>query len=343
MELSPAVTAGAVISGAYFGDKSSPLSDTANLAAAVAGADLYQHLREVLWTSIPALAITLLIFFFMGAPGDFDATEKLESIRRTFDVSLVHFLPLVVVIVLAALRFPPFTTIMMGALAGAVLAVVTAPERVIAFAADPDLATPLALLKGAWLALASGYTSTTGYEAIDMLASRGGMERMLDTIWLIIVALAFGGVVEKAGAIERLIAPVLAAVEVERRPRGRDRRLDGRHQRRDRRPVHRHRAARPDVQGRLPEARSRAGGAVAVARRFGDGDLGADSLEQLRRLHGRHARRGDGGVRTLHLLQLPESVDFGRDGVPRHPHAEGTVARVESQVLTFEFQSRIAV
>jgi NhaC family Na+:H+ antiporter len=213
MGLSPAVTAGAVISGAYFGDKSSPLSDTANLAAAVGGAELYQHLREVLWTSVPALAITLTIFFFMGSPGDFDATEKLESIRTTFDVSLVHFLPLLVVIVLAALRFPPFTTIMMGALAGAVLAVVTAPERVIAFAADPDLATPLALLKGAWLALASGYTSTTGYEAIDMLASRGGMERMLDTIWLIIVALAFGGVVEKSGVIERLIAPVLAAVK----------------------------------------------------------------------------------------------------------------------------------
>jgi NhaC family Na+:H+ antiporter len=213
MGLSPAVTAGAVISGAYFGDKSSPLSDTANLAAAVAGAGLYQHLREVLWTSVPALAITLLIFFFMGAPGDFDATEKMDSIRKTFDVSLVHFLPLVVVIVLAALRLPPFTTIMMGALAGALLAVVTAPDRVIAFAADPDLATPLALLKGAWLALASGYTSTTGYEAIDQLASRGGMERMLDTIWLIIVALAFGGVVEKAGVIERLISPVLAAVK----------------------------------------------------------------------------------------------------------------------------------
>jgi Na+:H+ antiporter, NhaC family len=213
MELSPAVTAGAVISGAYFGDKSSPLSDTANLAAAVGGAELYQHLREVLWTSIPAFAITLSIFFFMGSPGDFDATEKLDSIRKTFDVSLVHFLPLVVVVALAALRFPPFTTIMVGALAGAVLAVVTSPDRVIAFAADPDLSAPLALLKGAWLALASGYTSTTGYEAIDMLASRGGMERMLATIWLIIAALAFGGVVEKAGVIERLIAPVLAAVK----------------------------------------------------------------------------------------------------------------------------------
>jgi NhaC family Na+:H+ antiporter len=213
MELSPAVTAGAVISGAYFGDKSSPLSDTANLAAAVAGADLYQHIKETLWTSVPALLITLAILFFMGEPGDFDASEKMENIRSTFDVSLVHFLPLVVVIALAIMKVPPFTTIMMGALAGALLAVATAPDRVIAFAAAPDLSTPLALLKGAWLALASGYSSTTGYESIDMLASRGGMERMLDTIWLIIVALAFGGVVEKSGAIDRLIAPVLAAAK----------------------------------------------------------------------------------------------------------------------------------
>jgi NhaC family Na+:H+ antiporter len=213
MELSPAVTAGAVISGAYFGDKSSPLSDTANLAAAVAGADLYQHIKETLWTSVPALLITLAILFFMGEPGDFDASEKMENIRSTFDVSLVHFLPLVVVIALAIMKVPPFTTIMMGALAGALLAVATAPERVIAFAAAPDLSTPLALLKGAWLALASGYSSTTGYESIDMLASRGGMERMLDTIWLIIVALAFGGVVEKSGAIDRLIAPVLSAAK----------------------------------------------------------------------------------------------------------------------------------
>jgi Na+:H+ antiporter, NhaC family len=106
-----------------------------------------------------------------------------------------------------------FILFAVGALEGALLAVFTAPERVIAFAADPDLATPLALLKGAWLALANGYTSTTVYEAIDLLASRGGMERMLDTIWLIIVALAFGGVVEKAGVIERLIAPLLARVK----------------------------------------------------------------------------------------------------------------------------------
>jgi NhaC family Na+:H+ antiporter len=213
MELSPAITAGAIISGAYFGDKSSPLSDTANLAAVTAGADLYRHIRETLWTSVPCLAVTLALLWWLGTPGDFDASAKMGNIQETFGVSPVAFLPLVVVIVFAWLKFAPFLTIMFGALAGALLAVLTAPARVIAFAAAPDLAAPLALLKGAWLAIASGYTSTTGYAAIDQLASRGGMESMLDTIWLIIAALAFGGVVEKAGVIERLVTPVLAAVK----------------------------------------------------------------------------------------------------------------------------------
>lgn len=213
MELSPAIAAGAVISGAYFGDKSSPLSDTANLAAAVAGADLYQHLRETLWTSVPTLAGAVALFWFLGEPGDADVSAKARAIEEAFGVSPVHFLPFVVVFALAWLKVPPFKTIMLGALAGALLGVVMAPERVIAFAAAPDLPAPLALLKGAWLALASGYVSTTGYPAIDQLASRGGMESMLSTVWLIIVALGFGGVVEKAGAVERLAAPVLSVVK----------------------------------------------------------------------------------------------------------------------------------
>ncbi|MCG6908191.1 MAG: Na+/H+ antiporter NhaC [Desulfobacteraceae bacterium] len=213
MELSPAITAGAVISGAYFGDKSSPLSDTANLAAAVAGADLYQHLRETLWTSVPTLAAAVALFWFLGEPGDADVSAKARAINEAFGVSPVHFLPFLVVFALAWLKVPPFKTIMIGALAGALLGVVMAPERVIAFAAAPHLPAPLALLKGAWQALASGYVSTTGYAAIDQLASRGGMDSMLSTVWLIIVALGFGGVVEKAGAVERLAAPLLAVVK----------------------------------------------------------------------------------------------------------------------------------
>jgi NhaC family Na+:H+ antiporter len=210
MGLNPAIAAGAIISGAYFGDTCSPLSDSANLAAAASGVDLYQHLRETLLTSSLAIAISMTIFFMLGQPGDFDATAKIDGIRSAFNISLWLFLPLVVVVVLAAFKFPPFTAIFIGALAGGVLAAVMAPERVVAYAAAGEgMPRAVALLKGVWLALASGYKSSTGIPSLDMLASRGGMDSMLNTIWLIITALAFGGVVEKAGVLERLITPII--------------------------------------------------------------------------------------------------------------------------------------
>ena len=209
MGLDPAITAGAVISGAYFGDKSSPLSDTANLACAAAGSNLYDHVRESLWTSVPSLIIALGLFWSFGSAGDFDASSVMARIEAAFHPSLVHFLPLALVLVLALLRWPPFVTIFLGALAGGLLAVVIAPERVTALA-GPD--TPgLALLKGVWSALATGNTSHTGEAAVDQLLSRGGMESMLGTVWLILVALAFGGIIEKAGVLERLVGPLIAA------------------------------------------------------------------------------------------------------------------------------------
>ena len=214
MGLDPAITAAAVISGAYFGDTTSPLSDSANLAAATAGVDLYEHVRETALTSAVALVIALGVFWLFGRPGDFDASDKMAAIESSFHISPVLFLPLILVVVLALFKFPPFTTIFLGALAGGVLAVFVAPERVTAFAGAGD-GTPtwLALLKGVWLALASGYKSSTGYPAIDQLVSRGGMASMLNTIWLIIAALAFGGVVEKAGVLDRLITPIIDAAK----------------------------------------------------------------------------------------------------------------------------------
>lgn len=189
MGLDPAIAAAAVISGSYFGDTASPLSDSANLAAAAAGVDLYQHVREMAVTSSIALSIALAVFWTFGSPGDFDASEKLTDISRAFHISPLLFLPLIVVIILAFLKFPPFTTIFIGALVGGFLAVLLAPERVIAFAGAEE-GTPrlLALIKGVWLALAEGYKSATGSEAVDQLVSRGGMASMLNTIWLIIMA-----------------------------------------------------------------------------------------------------------------------------------------------------------
>ena len=210
MGLAPAIAAGAVISGAYFGDKSSPLSDSANLAAAAAGVGLYEHIRETLLTSVVALAIALGVFWMLGRPGDFDATEKIAAIQGAFQISPMLFLPLVVVVVLAAFKIPPFTAIFIGALSGGLLPVFMEPARIIAFA-DPggELPSWLAVLKGVWLALASGYKASTGTPAIDVLVTRGGMDSMLNTIWLVITALAFGGVVEKAGVLDRLITPII--------------------------------------------------------------------------------------------------------------------------------------
>jgi Na+:H+ antiporter, NhaC family len=212
MGLDPAITAGAIISGAYFGDTTSPLSDSANLAAGVGGANLYDHIREVLPISIGALAISLGVFWLLGSPGSFDATDKMRAISGSFHISLVLFVPLVVVVVMALLKIPPFTTIFTGALLGGLLAVIVAPERVLAFA-DPAHGVPtwLGLLKGVWQALGSGYVSTTGQPALDQLATRGGMSSMLTTIWLVIAAFAFGGVAEKTGVLERLISPIVAA------------------------------------------------------------------------------------------------------------------------------------
>ena len=88
MGLNPAIAAGAIISGAYFGDTCSPLSDSANLAAAASGVDLYPHLRETLLTSSVAIAISMAIFFMLGQPGDFDATAKIAGIKGAFHISL---------------------------------------------------------------------------------------------------------------------------------------------------------------------------------------------------------------------------------------------------------------
>jgi NhaC family Na+:H+ antiporter len=209
MGLSPAITAGAVISGAYFGDKASPLSDTVNLATAAAGSDLFRHIRETLWTSVPALVIALGLFALLGERGDFDAAATLGGIDQHFHVSLWSFLPLVFVLALAMLRFPPFATIFLGAMVGGVLAVLTNPHAVIGLANDPSLPRPIALLKGVWSALATGYKVDTGEPAIDTLLSRGGMASMLTTVWLIITALAFGSVVEHAGLLARLVDPIV--------------------------------------------------------------------------------------------------------------------------------------
>ncbi|MDX5410028.1 MAG: Na+/H+ antiporter NhaC [Thauera sp.] len=214
LDMSPAITAGAVISGAYFGDKMSPLSDTTNLAPAAAGGELFAHVRHMTWTTLPSLAIALIGFAVLGfgaqagtAAVGFD--DLSGELGRQFALGPHLLIPLLVVFGLAMRRFPAFPTIFIGALLGAVFAVIFQPDLVVKLAGNEELSRPMALLSGAWIALFDGYKGASGNAAVDDLINRGGMSSMLNTVWLIVCAMCFGAVMEKVGLLERLIRSVL--------------------------------------------------------------------------------------------------------------------------------------
>src|SRR5947207_15791297 len=150
-----------------------------------------------MWTSISALLLSLIGFALLGQPGEFEATAMRSGVAQHFVITPWTLLPLALVFGLAILRFPPFVTIFAGALLGGVLAVLFNANQVIAFAKDASLPAPLALIKGIWSALATGYVSSTGQVEIDRLLSRGGMELLIKSVWLILTEYSFGTVLER--------------------------------------------------------------------------------------------------------------------------------------------------
>ena len=216
--LSPAIAAGAIISGAYFGDKMSPLSDTTNLAPAVASTDLFTHIRHMAWTTGPSMTIALILFAIVGFGTDVQSGgEALDRLRTAlegeFTISPWALVPLVVVFFMAYRKVPPLPTILFGALLGGVVAAVLQPDVVLRFVDSPGLPPVIAMVKGVWIALANGFVSSTGVPEVDDLLSRGGMSSMLVTIWLILTAMSFGAVLEHAGMLNRLIQSALKAAK----------------------------------------------------------------------------------------------------------------------------------
>jgi NhaC family Na+:H+ antiporter len=218
--LNAAIAAGAVVSGSYFGDKMSPLSETTNLAPAVAGTDLYKHIRAMMATTIPSILIALAIYLFIGLratpEGAIPEGAGLSAIEETFHIGIIPILPLLVVVLLAVRRVTPTLAIMAGAVTGGLVAVIVQPDLVRAFVGDPELSTPLTMLKGVWDSMATGFTADTGIEELDDLVSGGGMESMLNTVWLIITALAFGGLMNHCGFLAKLIEPLRRRARSER-------------------------------------------------------------------------------------------------------------------------------
>ncbi|WOX05011.1 Na+/H+ antiporter NhaC [Microbulbifer pacificus] len=214
--LDPAITAGAVISGAYFGDKMSPLSDTTNVAAAVTSNDLFLHIRHMLWTTIPAFTLAVVTFAIIGLSADTgqasaeDIQQLLGALQEEFSISIVSLLPLALLLFMAWRKIPAYPTLIIGALVGCLIAMIFEPNATRQLAGGEG---PLSLLKGAWHSLFDGYKSSSSNEAVASLLSKGGMSSMLNTIWLIISAMAFGGVMERAGFLERIVNWALSGVK----------------------------------------------------------------------------------------------------------------------------------
>ncbi|ANK38993.1 MULTISPECIES: Na+/H+ antiporter NhaC [Staphylococcus] len=199
MGISPGMVAGAVICGSYFGDKMSPLSDTTNLASGLSGVNLFEHIQHMFFTTIPALVISLVAFFFIGIRfGDknFD-TKNIDEILTTMQDSFVItpwllIVPLAV-IALVVVKVPAIPAICVGIILGFFAQLFIQGDSIV------DGLT----------ALQTGYTIESGNELVDELFNRGGLESMFYTISLTLVAMTFGGVLEYSGMLTALISVIL--------------------------------------------------------------------------------------------------------------------------------------
>lgn len=216
MGLSPEITAGAIISGAYFGDKMSPLSETTNLAPAVAGTDLFTHIGHMVWTTLPSITIALILFTIIGL--NIDTSSNAESLEITmalltenFTLNPLMLLPVVALLVMANKRLPPIPTIMTGAVIGIILALLFQRPAIMSLAGDAPNAF-LGLFKGVWYTLFDGFVLDSGNATLDDLMTRGGMSSMLNTVWLILCAMVFGAVMDHTGLLRRLVDYALSFV-----------------------------------------------------------------------------------------------------------------------------------
>lgn len=193
------VVAGAIISGAYFGDKMSPLSDTTNLAPAMAGATLFDHVRHMIFTTGPSLVIAVILYGIMGAkyagqaldPGEIN--KILEALSGGFNINPLMFIPPALVIAMVVMKVPAIPGLIGGTILGGLFAFIFQGKG---FGDILDAAM-------------NGFVSETGFEAIDSLLTRGGMQSMMWTVSLILCALTFGGILEATGMLEAIAGAIL--------------------------------------------------------------------------------------------------------------------------------------
>jgi Na+:H+ antiporter, NhaC family len=216
MGASESIAAGAVICGAYFGDKMTPLSETTILVPSLVGGGLTTatHIRNMFWTAGPALGISLVIFLIIGLSVDTEAQistqQALDALGSAFHISVINLLPLALLVLFTVKKVPPFLAIIGSALFAGILACFTQWTAVKAFVDDPQLGTVETGIHAVYAAMATGFVSNSGVEQVDALFSRGGMASLLTTVWLVLAAMAFAAIVEHAGFLDRLLRPLVA-------------------------------------------------------------------------------------------------------------------------------------
>jgi NhaC family Na+:H+ antiporter len=204
--------AGAVISGAYFGDKLSPMSDTTNLAPAMAGTDLFTHIKYMALTTTPTFIISLILFIILGLTvetnGIADSSGLLLDIEKSFNITPWLFLVPVVVIGLIIKKTEPLVALLVGTLLAGIFAIIFQPEVVLMLSGGKNLSFANAY-KGILNAITTDSVIPTENETLKDLFKSGGMQKMLGTIWLIVCAMVFGGIMDAIGALARISQTLL--------------------------------------------------------------------------------------------------------------------------------------
>ncbi|WLQ53212.1 Na+/H+ antiporter NhaC [Streptomyces poriferorum] len=216
--VSTAITAGAVISGAYLGDKLSPLSETTVLTAQMVKVDVYEHIKRQAWTSIPAFVIAFVALLVIGLVRGPDVTNpvgeqiELNSLNGIYHITPLNLLPLVLLAFLSIRKVPPSLALTYSTLFAGLLGAFLQPDVYRDFVAGTGNVV-IESLRGVWSAMANGFAIDSGIDEIDQLLSRGGMDSMLLTLWLIVGAVTFGALLEEFGLIGRLIDPMIRSAK----------------------------------------------------------------------------------------------------------------------------------
>ena len=216
MEINSGIVAGAIISGGYFGDKLSPLSDTTNLAAAIANSNLFNHIRYMTLTTVPSIIIGLLFFiligFFQVTTEDINNRFLVNSIEEKFFINPVLFIVPIVVIVMILKKTPPLLALMTGTILAAIFALILQQNIILELTDSNKLS-----LSSAYKAIIDAITIETNIKSSNEILSElfrsGGMKGMLGTIWLIICAMVFGGVMDAIGALKKISEKLLEKAE----------------------------------------------------------------------------------------------------------------------------------